>query len=156
MNQTQIAANLLSAALFLMALTTVAEMLIMAQMDISRYRFVNLLRVMRRAYLGAAVFLAAFTVIVVQTTPGLFGLHMFVIGAIIGGMSQIVAIKYQDWASVFRSGVIPGVAVAMSLASLMSNLNLGLPVLIVASCIVLQAGVIVHYRVKQDWITIRD
>lgn len=156
MNASFFAGQLLAAALVLSALASVAEITATRQVAYETYRFVPLIRLLRKGHKAAAVLVALFAAIAVYTTPAL-SLPVFAMSLCIGTLIQLRAVVAGYWSEVVLYGLMPVTAILLTLANFGTavlqypiGLQLGGPALAAAILMAAQCFVIRHYRNHRD------
>jgi hypothetical protein len=160
MNASFFAGQLLAYALVLSALAAVAEITATRQVAFETYRFVPLIRLMRKGHKAAAVLVTLFAAIAVYTTPAL-SLPVFAMSLTVGALIQLRAMVSGYWNEVVLYGVMPVTAILLTLANLGTSvlphpagLQLGAPALAVAVLLAAQCFVIRHYRNHRELLLI--
>jgi len=160
MNASFFAGQLLAYALVLAALASIAEITATRQVAFESYRFVPLIRFLRKGHKAAAVLIGLFAAIAVYTTPTL-SLPVFEMSLTVGALIQLRAVVRGYWNEVVLYGVMPVTAILLTLANLGNSvlphsvgLQLGVPALAVAILIAAQCFVIRHYRNHRDLLLI--
>jgi hypothetical protein len=156
MNASFFAGELLAIALALMALASAAEITATRQVAYETYRFVPVIRMLRKGHKAAAGLVALFAALAVYTTPELC-LPVFAMSLTLGTLIQLRAAVTGYWNEVVLYGVMPVTVVLLTLANLGTSvlphpegLQLGIPALAVAILIAAQCFVIRHYRNHRD------
>jgi hypothetical protein len=153
MNNTFHVIQLLAIALVLVSLASLGEITATRQVACERYRFVKVIRVLRRAYDFGLALATAASLAIITAAPGLYVPVAFV--AVIGGaMVQIRQLVCgYDRADVLRFGVLPCLTIALVAMNVVTTLDgkpiglqLGVPALLTAALFGVQCCMVRRYR----------
>lgn len=153
MNTTFYVIQLLALTLVLVSLASMGEIWATRQVARERYRFVKVIRVLRRTYDFGLASATVASGAILTAAPGLYAP---VVGlAVIGGtMIQIRAlVSGYDRAAVLRFGVLPCLVISLVVMNVVTTLNgkpiglhLGVPALLIAALIGVQCCMVRRYR----------
>jgi len=161
MNAAFFAYQLLVLALVLMSLATVSEFAATLQVASERYRYVPLIRLLRKGHKAAACLVAAVAGLAIWTMPGAY-LPVLALAVSLGCLIQLLPLfSGYRWEEVVLYGVTPVTAVLVPLYAYLSSelpnrsdFHLGVPALEVAVIIAVQCFIIRHYRKHRDLLLI--